>query len=131
MKNWYFKDEIRVFKRMLYAFSFTTLTAMLCGVDAVEGLMSPTFNMLIVLFSEIMMISWIFMSFPRSSSKRSMPTINAVARICTMIGVIFILFAWIGQAHLLRRFIFLAGLPYIVVGGTAWVIFLLRRRQES
>ena len=131
MKNWYFKDELRVFKRMLYAFSFTTLSCVLCGIDALGGSMSLTFNMLIAILSEILMISWIFLSFPSPTSRRSMTTINAVARICTTIGLIFLFFAWISHAHVLRGFVFLASLPYIIVGGTAWAILFLKRKQES
>jgi len=129
MKSWTYKNELRLYKRMLYAFSFTTFSSMLCGIDALLGNLSITFNVLLVILGDIIMISWIFLAFPGSQIRSHLFTINSVARICSAIGLFFLVFAMIGQAHLLRWFLYLAALPYLIVGGISWIIYFYKKAE--
>ena len=125
MGIWKSNSEIRLFKRMLYAFSFTTLTCMLCGIDAMNGVMSTTFNIVIVLLSELVMLCWIGLTFPDARIRRNRVVIHSVARICSAIGLIFVIFASIGSAHFLYKFVYLASLPYLLIGVLSWVLLYL------
>jgi len=124
MGIWKSNSEIRLFKRMLYAFSFTTLTCMLCGIDAMNG-MSTTFNIVIALLSEVIMLCWIGLAFPDARIRRNRVIINSVARICSTIGLIFVIFATIGSAHFLYKFVYLASIPYLLIGVISWALLYL------
>ena len=126
MGIWKSNSELQLFKRMLYAFSFTTLTCMLCGIDAMNG-MSTTFNIVIALLSEVIMLCWIGLAFPDARIRRNRVIINSVARICSTIGLIFVIFASIGSAHFLYKFVYLASMPYLLVGALSWVLLYLYR----
>ena len=126
MGIWKSNSEIRLFKRMLYAFSFTTLTCILCGIDAMNG-MSTTFNIVIALLSEVIMLCWIGLAFPDARIRRNRVIINSVARICSTIGLIFVIFATIESAHFLYKFVYLASMPYLLVGALSWVLLYLYR----
>ena len=126
MGIWKSNSEIRLFKRMLYAFSFTTLTCMLCGIDAMNG-MSTTFNIVIALLSEVIMLCWIGLAIPDARIRRNRVIINSVARICSTIGLIFVIFASIGSAQFLYKFVYLASMPYLLVGALSWVLLYLYR----
>lgn len=125
MGTWKSNSELQLFKRMLYAFSFTTLTCMLCGIDAMNGVMSTTFNIVIVLLSELVMLCWIGLTFPDARIRRNRVVIHSVARICSAIGLIFVIFASIGSAHFLYKFVYLASLPYLLIGVLSWVLLYL------
>ena len=125
MGIWKSNSELQLFKRMLYAFSFTTLTCILCGIDAMNGLMSTTFSIIIVLLSELVMLCWIGLAFPDARIRRNRVVIHSVARICSAIGLIFVIFASIGPAHFLYKFVYLASLPYLLIGVLSWVLLYL------
>ncbi len=125
MGIWKSNSELQLFKRMLYAFSFTTLTCMLCGIDAMNGVMSTTFNIVIVLLSEVIMLCWIGLAIPDARIRRNRVAINSVARICSAIGLIFVIFASIGPAHFLYKFVYLASIPYLLIGVLSWVLLYL------
>lgn len=124
MGIWKSNSEIRLFKRMLYAFSFTTLTCMLCGIDAMNG-MSTTFNIVIALLSEVIMLCWIGLAIPDARIRRNRVIINSVARICSTIGLIFVIFATIGSTHFLYKFVYLASIPYLLIGVISWTLLYL------
>ena len=124
MGIWKSNSELQLFKRMLYAFSFTTLTCILCGIDAMNG-MSTTFNIVIALLSEVIMLCWIGLAFPDARIRRNRVIINSVARICSTIGLIFVVFATIGSAHFLYKFVYLASIPYLLIGVLSWVLLYL------
>ena len=125
MGIWKSNSELQLFKRMLYAFSFTTLTCMLCGIDAMNGVMSTTFSIIIVLLSELVVLCWIGLAFPDARIRRNRVVIHSVARICSTIGLIFVIFASIGPAHFLYKFVYLASLPYLLIGVLSWVLLYL------
>jgi len=125
MGIWKSNSELQLFKRMLYAFSFTTLTCMLCGIDAMNGVMSTTFSIIIVLLSELVVLCWIGLAFPDARIRRNRVVIHSVARICSAIGLIFVIFASIGPAHFLYKFVYLASLPYLLIGVLSWVLLYL------
>ena len=129
MGIWKSNSELQLFKRMLYAFSFTTLTCILCGIDAMNGLMSTTFNIIIVLLSELVMLCWIGLAFPDARIRRNRVVIHSVARICSAIGLIFVIFASIGPAHFLYKFVYLASIPYLLIGVLSWVLLYLYRNN--
>ena len=129
MGIWKSNSELQLFKRMLYAFSFTTLACMLCGIDAMNGLMSTTFSIIIVLLSELVMLCWIGSTFPDARIRRNRVVIHSVARICSAIGLIFVIFASIGPAHFLYKFVYLASIPYLLIGVLSWVLLYLYRNN--
>jgi hypothetical protein len=99
---------------------------MLCGIDAMNG-MSTTFNIVIALLSEVIMLCWIGLAIPDARIRRNRVIINSVARICSTIGLIFVIFASIGSAHFLYKFVYLASMPYLLVGALSWVLLYLYR----
>ena len=123
------KSELQLFKQMLYAFSFTTLSCMICGAEVMSGVMSTTFNVIIVLLGELVMLGWIFQSFPNAKMSRNRITFNSVARICGAIGLIFALFAMLVGSNCFQKFIFLASLPYLLVSGVSWLLLYLYRNN--
>ena len=125
MGIWKSNSELQLFKRMLYAFSFTTLTCMLCGIDAMNGVMSTTFSIIIVLLSELVVLCWIGLAFPDARIRRNRVVIHSVARICSAIGLIFVIFASIGPAHFLYKFVYLASIPYLLIGVLSWALLYL------
>ena len=125
MGIWKSNSELQLFKRMLYAFSFTTLTCMLCGIDAMNGVMSTTFSIIIVLLSELVMLCWIGLAFPDARIRRNRVVIHSVARICSAIGLIFVIFASIGPANFLYKFVYLASIPYLLIGVLSWGLLYL------
>ena len=129
MGIWKSNSELQLFKRMLYAFSFTTLTCMLCGIDAMNGVMSTTFSIIIVLLSELVVLCWIGLAFPDARIRRNRVVIHSVARICSAIGLIFVIFASIGPAHFLYKFVYLASIPYLLIGVLSWVLLYLYRNN--
>ena len=127
MSAWKSNSELRLFKRMLYAFSFMMLSCMICGVDAMSGVMPTSFNIVIVLLGDLAMLLWIFLVFPDARIDRNRIIINAIARITGAIGIIIIIFASISPSHFFQKFIYLAALPYLLVSVLSWCLLYLYR----
>ncbi len=128
MNAWKSNSELRLFKRMLYAFSFMMLSCMICGVDAMSGVMPTSFNIVIVLLGDLAMLLWIFLVFPDARINRNRIIINAIARITGAIGIIIIIFASISPSHFFQKFIYLAALPYLLVSVLSWCLLYLYRK---
>lgn len=128
MNAWKSNSELRLFKRMLYAFSFMMLSCMICGVDAMSGVMPTSFNVVIVLLGDLAMLLWIFLVFPDARISRNRIIINAIARITGAIGIIIIIFASISPSHFFQKFIYLAALPYLLVSVLSWCLLYLYRK---
>ncbi len=128
MNAWKSNSELRLFKRMLYAFSFMMLSCMICGVDAMSGVMPTSFNIVIVLLGDLAMLLWIFLVFPDARIDRNRIIINAIARITGAIGIIIIIFASISPSHFFQKFIYLAALPYLLVSVLSWCLLYLYRK---
>ncbi len=128
MNAWKSNSELRLFKRMLYAFSFMMLSCMICGVDAMSGVMPTSFNIVIVLLGDLAMLLWIFLVFPDARISRNRIIINAIARITGAIGIIIIIFASISPSHFFQKFIYLAALPYLLVSVLSWCLLYLYRK---
>ncbi|MBR2158050.1 hypothetical protein IJ913_01255 [bacterium] len=128
MSAWKSNSELRLFKRMLYAFSFMMLSCMICGVDAMSGVMPTSFNIVIVLLGDLAMLLWIFLVFPDARIDRNRIIINAIARITGAIGIIIIIFASISPSHFFQKFIYLAALPYLLVSVLSWCLLYLYRK---
>lgn len=128
MNAWKSNSELRLFKRMLYAFSFMMLSCMICGVDAMSGVMPTSFNVVIILLGDLAMLLWIFLVFPDARIDRNRIIINAIARITGAIGIIIIIFASISPSHFFQKFIYLAALPYLLVSVLSWCLLYLYRK---
>lgn len=128
MNAWKSNSELRLFKRMLYAFSFMMLSCMICGVDAMSGVMPTSFNVVIILLGDLAMLLWIFLVFPDARINRNRIIINAIARITGAIGIIIIIFASISPSHFFQKFIYLAALPYLLVSVLSWCLLYLYRK---
>ena len=128
MNAWKSNSELRLFKRMLYAFSFMMLSCMICGVDAMSGVMPTSFNVVIILLGDLAMLLWIFLVFPDARIDRNRIIINAIARITGAIGIIIIIFASISPSHFFQKFICLAALPYLLVSVLSWCLLYLYRK---
>gem|GEM_PF-5849550 len=128
MSAWKSNSELRLFKRMLYAFSFMMLSCMICGVDAMSGVMPTSFNVVIILLGDLAMLLWIFLVFPDARIDRNRIIINAIARITGAIGIIIIIFASISPSHFFQKFIYLAALPYLLVSVLSWCLLYLYRK---
>ena len=128
MNAWKSNSELRLFKRMLYAFSFMMLSCMICGVDAMSGVMPTSFNVVIILLGDLAMLLWIFFVFPDARINRNRIIINAIARITGAIGIIIIIFASISPSHFFQKFIYLAALPYLLVSVLSWCLLYLYRK---
>lgn len=128
MNAWKSNSELRLFKRMLYAFSFMMLSCMICGVDAMSGVMPVSFNVAIVLLGDLAMLLWILLVFPDAKISRNRLIINAIARITGAIGIIIIIFASISPSHFFQKFIYLAALPYLLVSVLSWCLLYLYRK---
>ena len=128
MNAWKSNSELRLFKRMLYAFSFMMLSCMICGVDAMSGVMPTSFNIVIVLLGDLAMLLWILLVFPDARIDRNRIIINAIARITGAIGIIIIIFASISPSHFFQKFIYLAALPYLLVSVLSWCLLYLYRK---
>ena len=128
MNAWKSNSELRLFKRMLYAFSFMMLSCMICGVDAMSGVMPTSFNVVIILLGDLAMLLWIFLVFPDARISRNRIIINAIARITGAIGIIIIIFASISPSHFFQKFIYLAALPYLLVSVLSWCLLYLYRK---
>lgn len=128
MSAWKSNSELRLFKRMLYAFSFMMLSCMICGVDAMSGVMPTSFNVVLILLGDLAMLLWIFLVFPDARIDRNRIIINAIARITGAIGIIIIIFASISPSHFFQKFIYLAALPYLLVSVLSWCLLYLYRK---
>lgn len=128
MNAWKSNSELRLFKRMLYAFSFMMLSCMICGVDAMSGVMPTSFNVVIILLGDLAMLLWIFLVFPDARIDRNRIIINAIARITGAIGIIIIIFASISPSHFFQKFIYLAALPYLLVSVLSWCLLYLYKK---
>lgn len=128
MNAWKSNSELRLFKRMLYAFSFMMLSCMICGMDAMSGVMPTSFNVVIILLGDLAMLLWIFLVFPDARIDRNRIIINAIARITGAIGIIIIIFASISPSHFFQKFIYLAALPYLLVSVLSWCLLYLYRK---
>ena len=128
MNAWKSNSELRLFKRMLYAFSFMMLSCMICGVDAMSGVMPTSFNVVLILLGDLAMLLWIFLVFPDARINRNRIIINAIARITGAIGIIIIIFASISPSHFFQKFIYLAALPYLLVSVLSWCLLYLYRK---
>jgi len=128
MNAWKSNSELRLFKRMLYAFSFMMLSCMICGVDAMSGVMPTSFNVVLILLGDLAMLLWIFLVFPDARIDRNRIIINAIARITGAIGIIIIIFASISPSHFFQKFIYLAALPYLLVSVLSWCLLYLYRK---
>lgn len=128
MSAWKSNSELRLFKRMLYAFSFMMLSCMICGMDAMSGVMPTSFNVVIILLGDLAMLLWIFLVFPDARIDRNRIIINAIARITGAIGIIIIIFASISPSHFFQKFIYLAALPYLLVSVLSWCLLYLYRK---
>ena len=128
MNAWKSNSELRLFKRMLYAFSFMMLSCMICGMDAMSGVMPTSFNVVLILLGDLAMLLWIFLVFPDARIDRNRIIINAIARITGAIGIIIIIFASISPSHFFQKFIYLAALPYLLVSVLSWCLLYLYRK---
>jgi len=129
MNAWKSNSELRLFKRMLYAFSFSTLSCIICGIDAMKGIMPVPLCVVLALLCVLLMLIWIFLAFPEAKNKRNTSVIQSVAKICTTIGIVFIVFTTIGVNDLLEieKFVYLAALPYMLIGILSWVIVYINK----
>ena len=128
MNAWKSNSELRLFKRMLYAFSFMMLSCMICGVVAMSGVMPTSFNVVLILLGDLAMLLWLFLVFPDARIDRNRIIINAIARITGAIGIIIIIFASISPSHFFQKFIYLAALPYLLVSVLSWCLLYLYRK---
>jgi len=104
------------------------LSCMICGVDAMSGVMPTSFNVVIILLGDLAMLLWIFLVFPDARIDRNRIIINAIARITGAIGIIIIIFASISPSHFFQKFIYLAALPYLLVSVLSWCLLYLYRK---